>query len=96
MDYVSEDLVTGMGKHAGVRDIFQGSGSGSSCPWVGHVGDEPPHGPDPGGFTAQGGPSDHRETSVADSRWKLGVPPLGGGNAGGRFGGGGGVSIEEA
>ena len=45
MDYVSEDLVTGRGKHADVRDIFQGGGSGGFSIWVGDVGDDPPHVP---------------------------------------------------
>ena len=74
----------GRGKHTGVRDIFQGCGSGSSSLCVRDVDDDPLHGPGPGGFPEQA------------SEWKLGVPPLGGGDMGGGFGGGGGVCPEEA
>ena len=61
--------------------------------------DYPPHGPGPGEFPEQGGPSYHIKTAAATSGRKLGVPLLGGddggGNVGGRFGGGGGVRLEE-
>ena len=60
----------------GVRGIFQGGGSGFSSLWVS---DDTPHGPGPGDFLEQGGPLDHRNIYVAALRWKLGVPPLGGG-----------------
>ena len=63
------------------------------------MGDDPPHGPGPGGFPEQGGQADHRETDPKDPGWKLGLtppPPPGGGNAGGGVGGGGAVRIEES
>ena len=50
MDYVYEDLVTGRGKHAGVRDILCGGSPGGYSLWVGDVGYDPPHGPGPGDF----------------------------------------------
>ena len=62
------------------------------------MGDYSPHGTGPGDFPEQGDPSSHIKASTAASGRKLGVPPLGGcdglGNAGGGFGGGGGVRLE--
>ena len=99
MDYVYEDLVTGTGKYAGVRDILKGGSSCGYSLWVGDVGDDPLHGPGPGDFPKQGGPSFNRKTSAPASGRNMGVTPLGGGdgggNMGGRFGGGGGVRVEE-
>ena len=37
-----KDFGMGRSKHAGVRDIFQGSGTGHSYIWFGDVGDDPP------------------------------------------------------
>ena len=91
--------MTGRGKNMGVRDIFQGGGSGGSSLWVGDVDSDPPHGPGPGYFPEKDGPSAQRNTYVAALGWKLGVTPIGGGagggNVGGGFGGGGGVRLEE-
>ena len=50
-----------------VGDIIQGSGSGGAYLRVVDVGDDPPHGPSPGRFPAQGVPMDHRKTSKAAS-----------------------------
>ena len=69
--------MTGRGKHTGVRDIFQGGGSGGSSLWVVDVGDEPPHGLGPGDFPEQGGLMDHRKTATVSLGRKLAIPPLG-------------------
>ena len=91
--------MTGRGKHTGVRDIFQGGGSGDSYLWVGDMGDETPHGPGPGDFPEQGGLMDHINTAMVALGRKLRVPPLGGGDGGGNvgsgFGCGGGVCLKE-
>ena len=80
----------------GVGDVIQGSSAGFTYIGIGDVGDEPPHGTGPGGFSTQGGQVDYREADPADSGRKLGEPPPPGtGNAGGRDGGGGGVCSEE-
>ena len=50
MGLVVEDIGTGRGKPVGVRDVFQGSGSGGASLQVIDVGDTPLHGPGPGGF----------------------------------------------
>ena len=84
------------GKHAGVRDIFQDSGSDGSSLWVRGLGDDPLHGPGPGGFPAQGGPQNHGKEFMEASEKKLVAPPLGGGDAVGGFGGVGGVCTEDA
>ena len=68
--------MTGRGKHTGVRDIFQGGGSGDSYLWVGDMGDETPHGPGPGDFPEQGGLMDHINTAMVALGRKLRVPPL--------------------
>ena len=76
MVYVVEDIGIVRVKHAGVRDIFQGGGSVGSSLWVRDVGDDPLCGTGPGGFPAQGGPSDHRNTTEEALVHKLVVPPL--------------------
>ena len=60
------------------------------------MGDDPLHGPVPGGFPAQVGPQDHGKLDVVASLWKLVLPPLGGGNAGVGFVGCVGGHTEEA
>ena len=44
-----EDLRIERIKHAGAGDLLQSGGTGGSSPWFEYVGDEPPHGPCPGG-----------------------------------------------
>ena len=80
----------------GVGDFFQDGGSGIASLWIGDVGDDPPNGPCPVGFSTQGGQEDHRETVQADYGRKLVVPPLGVSDMGGRVGGGGGIHIDES
>ena len=48
--------MTVRGKNVGVRDIFQGGGSGGSSIWVGDVCDDPPHGLGTGGILRSGWP----------------------------------------
>ena len=84
----------GKGKLCGCRGYFQDSGSSSAYIWVVDFGDNPPHETGPGGFPEKSGPEDHRETDTAALGRKLGVPPLGGGDAGGGFGEGGGLGLE--
>ena len=84
------------GKHAGVGDLFQGSGSVGSYLWVIYMGGEPPYWFSLGGFLEHGGLPDHRKVSIVVSGWKFIVPPIGGGNIVEGFGGGGGVRLEEA
>ena len=43
-----EYIRMGRRKHAGVRDLFQGSVTGGSSIYVGDVGDDPSHGTVPG------------------------------------------------
>ena len=91
--------MTGRGKHAGVGDIFQDVGSGSSSLWIGELSDDPPHGLVPGDLSEQVGLSGYRKKSVAALGRNLVVTPLEGGDGGGNlvcgFGGGGGIRLEE-
>ena len=50
MESYGEDLGTGRYKHAGVGGIFQGGVTGGSSLFVVSMGDDPLHGPVPGGF----------------------------------------------
>ena len=67
LGYVVKNISTGRGKHAGAGGIFQVGGSWGYYIWVGDVGDDPSHGPGPGVFPVQGGPSDHSKASTEDS-----------------------------
>ena len=92
---VVADLGMGGGHTAGIRDVIQGDGSGSSSFWSGNVGNDSPHGPGPGRVSEKDGKTDHREAALAAPGSKLGVSPIGGGNAGGGFLGGGGVCTDK-
>ena len=59
------------------------------------MGDEPPHGPSPGGFQAQGVPENNREAPTSELGNLLGMTTLGGGYAGVGFRRGGGIHLEE-
>ena len=57
MEGLGKDVeITGSGGRPAtiIRNFLQGSGLGSSLIWFGNVGAEPPHGPGPGKFPAQG------------------------------------------
>ena len=60
------------------------------------MGDNPPHGSGPGGFSVQVVQTDYRETYPAASGRNLGVPPIVGVDYGGEVGGSGGVCTEKA
>ena len=77
-------------------DFLQGSSAGGTSIWIGYLGDNPPHGPGPGGFLSQGGQADYREAAPAASGWELVVTALGGGNFVVGTGGGGGACPKEA
>ena len=59
------------------------------------MGDEPSHSPGPGGVSAQGHTTDHREATKTASGWELGISATGDGNAGGRIRGDGGLCSKE-
>ena len=59
---VVEDIGTRRSKTAGVRGLFQGGDSGGASLQFRDMGDDPPHGPGPGGFPEHSGQVDHRET----------------------------------
>ena len=49
LDTSVKNLGKGGGESKGVGDVFQGGVEGGTDFWGGDVGDEPPHGPGPGG-----------------------------------------------
>ena len=54
----------GRGRHAGVWEIFQGSGSVGSSLWDRHVGYDPLHGPGPVGFPEKIHPTYHKKVDI--------------------------------
>ena len=64
-----KNLGKGRGKSKGVGGIFQGSSSGVTNFWDKDVGDDPPHGPGPGGVPTQGSSTDHWEEDTEVIGW---------------------------
>ena len=77
MGTVVENIGKRGGEPAGVGDVLQGGGEGSTYFWVRDMGDDPPlNGMGPGGVSVQGGQKDYRETDLAYFRQKMVVTPL--------------------
>ena len=60
------------------------------------MGDDPPHGMVHGVFSEYSGSTYYGTATTEASRWQLELTSLVGGNSGGGFGGGVGVSPEDA
>ena len=79
----ARDLGKGGGEPSGVGDVFQGGGEGGTTFRVGEVGDDPLHGPGPGGVSTQGSQADHWEAASTVIGRELGVSTFGDCDAGG-------------
>ena len=96
MGAVVDNIGNRGGEPNGVGGVLQVGGGGGTYFWVIDLGDEPPHGPVPGGGLAQGSHMDHSEASPEASGKKLVVPTSRDGDAGGGFLRDGGIYSEEA
>ena len=77
-----DNLGKGGGESKVSRDFFQGIDSGGTDFWGRDVGDDPPHGPVPGGVSTQGSSTDHWEAAPAVIVQGLGVSTTLDGDAG--------------
>ena len=53
------NIGNGGGQPKGVRDVFQGGGTGGTDFWGGDIGDDPLNGTGPGGVQTNGSTTDH-------------------------------------
>ena len=91
-----EDIGTISRKHVGVEDLLQGSGAGGSSLRVGDMGDDPPHGPVPGGGSRIRCLQVLWYGNHGSVRKVGGSTPLGGGDAGGMLIGGRYIRPDES